>query len=253
MTQALKPLRPLRTSCLVNALEPHLDLTDAECDALARFERVATNVSKGHELVPAGERLDRLFVIADGWAIGRGTAPAGRSHAFRLYLPGEMVGLADIAARTARHGIRMQTDGVVYGLTRGDIASLFVGYPRLAALLLSLASMNAMALSDHAVALAAMDGETRLKTFLLSLRARLHKGGIGVGDRIRVPLNQAEIGELSGMTPIYVNRLLRRWVRANELSIERPYFRFHTREAWEAEIRFVDPYERIDTSWFPAA
>ena len=145
----------------------------------------------------------------------------------------------------------MQNPGIVHRIARKDVGQLFARHPQLAALLLALASADAVALRDHAVALAAMDGETRLKTFLLQLRTRLHKAGVGTGDRLRVPLNQAEIGELTGMTPIYVNRLLRRWVHADELTIERPYFRLRARESWEAQTVFVDSFEPVDTSWFP--
>jgi CRP-like cAMP-binding protein len=90
-----------------------------------------------------------------------------------------------------------------------------------------------------------------LKHFLLQLRARLHVANVGLGNRIRVPFSQAELGELVGLTPIYVNRLLRRWVETGELSIDRPYFRLQNREKWEKELGFISPFDNMDTSWFP--
>lgn len=241
------------SSSLVRSLSRHLALTSRERAFVERMGEGAEAVPKGHLLIGAGHSADALHVLDDGWATASGTAPSGRAHAFRLYLPGEVIGFAEIATRVARHDVRMRTPGTVVRVPRARLADLYRDHPRLAALLTALASMNEGVLRDHAVALARMDGEARLKTFLLQLRARLHVEGVGTGDRVRVPFSQAEIGDMTGMTPIYVNRLLRAWIAAGELAVERPYFHLRARTRWETETGFADPFGPVDTSWFPAA
>lgn len=240
-------------SSLVRSLSRHLALEARERAFLERLVEAPLTVPKGHVISRAGHATDALHVLDDGWATASGTAPSGQSHAFRLYLPGEVIGLAEIASRTTRHDVRMRTRGAVSRFPREGLAEIFTRYPRLAALFAALASMNEGVLRDHAVALARMDGERRLKTFLLQLRARLHIESVGTGDRVRVPFSQAEIGEMTGMTPIYVNRLLRSWIAAGDLSVDRPYFHLRARQRWETETGFSDPFGPVDTSWFPPA
>ena len=251
MDQTVSVTTQAPPASLVRSLSRHLDLTSRERAFLEGMGERSQAVPKGHVLIRAGHPADALHVIDDGWATASGTAPSGRSHAFRLYLPGEVIGFAEIATRATRHDVRMRTRGAVSRIPRARLAELFRDHPRLAALFAALASMNEGVLRDHAVALARMDGELRLKTFLLQLRARLHVDSVGTGDRVRVPFSQAEIGDMTGMTPIYVNRLLRGWIAAGDLHVERPYFHLRARARWETETGFTDPFGPVDTSWFP--
>ncbi len=240
-------------SGLAASFERHLPLAPGERAFLETLAEAPQPVAKGHVLIRAGHAADAIHLLDDGWATASGTAPSGRSHAFRLYLPGELIGLSELATRIPRHDVRMRTGGTVARIPRDRLAGLYGGHPRLGALLTAITAMDEGVLRDHAVGLARMDGDRRLKTFLLQLRARLHVGTVGTGDRLRVPFSQAEIGEMTGMTPIYVNRLLRSWIAAGDLAVERPYFHLHARQAWEGETGFVDPFAPIDTSWFPKA
>ena len=72
-----------------------------------------------------------------------------------------------------------------------------------------------------------------------------------MGNRLQVPLSQAEIGQAVGLTSIYVNKLLRRFVENGEIEIERPYLRLLDRERWEKDCEYVNPFVDMDTSWFP--
>lgn len=252
MNQIAPALMHSARSSLVRSLSRHIDLSLREHSFLERMGTGPQIVPKGHVLIRAGHAVDALHILDDGWATASGTAPSGRPHSFRLYLPGEVIGFAEIASRTTRHNVRMHTRGAVGRIPRERLAELYRDHPRLAALFTALASMNEGVLRDHAVALARMDGEQRLKTFLLQLRARLHVESVGTGDRVRVPFSQAEIGDMTGMTPIYVNRLLRGWITAGDLSVERPYFHLRARARWETETGFKDPFGPVDTSWFPA-
>ncbi len=66
-----------------------------------------------------------------------------------------------------------------------------------------------------------------------------------------MPFSQVEIGQAVGLTSIYINKLLRRFVENGEIEIERPYVRLLKREQWEKDCEFVNPFVDMDTSWFP--
>ncbi|KZX93764.1 MULTISPECIES: Crp/Fnr family transcriptional regulator [unclassified Sulfitobacter] len=238
-------------SCLVNRLSHYVDLTQRECDFIEKIEMDRQFVKKGDILHGPGDNIGIIHILNEGWACATGHTMTEKSHKFRVYLPGEVIGIAELGLSQAHHTIAMQTDGVLCPFPRSGLAEMLQDFPRLSALMLAISALDQVALREHAVTLAAMDAEGRLKHFLLQLRARLHVANVGLGNRIRVPFSQAELGELVGLTPIYVNRLLRRWVETGELSIDRPYFRLQNREKWEKELGFISPFDNMDTSWFP--
>lgn len=240
-------------SCLVSRLSRFVVLTEHEIDFIAHMEKDEKPRSKGRPVVSVGEQTDGIMVLKSGWAVVKADTSDGRSQILRVYLPGEVMGLAELGSSHANHRVVMQTDGTICPFPRNGLAPLFADYPRLGALLTAIGSLDQIALRHHASCLGSMDARGKLKFFLLQLRSRLAVANVGIGDRFQVPFSQVEIGQAVGLTSIYVNKLLRSFVENGEVEIERPYFRLLAREVWEKEIEFVNPFNNMDTSWFPAA
>ena len=240
-------------SCLVSRLSRFVDLADHECDFIAEMEKDEKPRLKGYPVVGLGDATEGIVVLKSGWAVVKADSSDGRSQILRIYLPGEIIGWAEIGSTHANHRIVMQTDGVICPFPRKGLAPLITDYPRLAALLIAVSSLDQIALRHHASCLGSMDATRKLKFFLLQLRSRLEVANVGLGNRFQVPFSQVEIGQAVGLTSIYVNKLLRSFVAAGELEIERPNFRLLAREAWEADTEFVDAFVDMDTTWFPPA
>ena len=240
-------------SCLVSRLSRFVDLTEAESLFVMEMERNEQEYRKGKIVVDVGELTEGIMVLKTGWAVVKADSSDGRSQILRVYLPGEVMGIAELGATHANHRITMQTDGKVCPFPRKGLAPLYSDYPRLGALLTGLSSLDQIALRHLASSLGAMDAENRLKFWLLQLRSRLEVANVGLGNRFRVPFSQVEIGQAVGLTSIYVNKLLRRLVERGDIEIDRPYVRLLDRETWEKDCEFVNAYHSMDTSWFPPA
>lgn len=238
-------------SCLVSRLSRFVTLTDHERAFIAEVEKDEHSRQKGRPIVSLGDLVEGIMVLKSGWAVVKADSSDGRSQILRVYLPGEVMGLAEIGSSRANHRIIMQTDGVICPFPRSGLAALFSDYPRLGALLTAVGSLDQIALRHHASSLGAMDATGKLKFWLLQLRSRLEVANVGLGNRFQVPFSQVEIGQAVGLTSIYVNKLLRRFVENDEIEIERPYVRLLKRERWEADCEFVNAFVDMDTSWFP--
>lgn len=240
-------------SCLVSRLSRFVDLTDRECAFIADLERDERPRQKGRPVVNVGEPSGGIMVLKSGWAVVKADSSDGRSQILRVYLPGEVMGLAELGATHTSHRIVMQTEGVICPFPRKGLAPLLNDYPRLAALLMAVGSLDQIALRHHASCLGSMDAMRKLKFWLLQLRSRLEVANVGLGNRFRVPFSQVEIGQSIGLTSIYVNKLLRELVENGEMEIDRPYVRLLAREQWEKDCEFVNAFVDMDTSWFPDA
>ena len=240
-------------SCLVSRLSRFVDLTDHECAFIAEMEKDERPHRKSRPVINVGDQTEGITILKTGWAVVKSDSSDGRSQILRSYLPGEVMGLAEIGSSHANHRVVMQTDGIICPFPRRGLAPLFSDYPRLGALLTAIGSLDQIALRHHASSLASMDATRKLKFWLLQLRSRLEVANVGLGNRFQVPFSQVEIGQAVGLTSIYINKLLRRFVDNGEIEIERPYVRLLARAQWEKECEYVNPFVDMDTSWFPPA
>ena len=240
-------------SCLVTRLSRYVDLTPGERAFLAGMEEPERKLGARQVILNRGQRTNGLYVLKEGWAIVRSRSVRGRSHILRVYLPGEVIGLGELGLAHAPHTISMHTDGVVCPFPREGLPELMMRAPRLSALLNALASIDQIALRDHCAALGLMTAEDRLIQWLLQLRARLAVADETIGGRFRLPFSQAEIGEAVGMTPVYVNKLLRKLSEEGRIRVERPHIVLLDLEGLENQVNFTDVFGELDLSWFPDA
>ncbi|MDT0682767.1 Crp/Fnr family transcriptional regulator [Roseicyclus sp. F158] len=227
-------------------------LSEEEKDFIATLEETEQQHAAGDVIIDS-EALDApIFIVKEGWLVAR-TDFKGKSSISRIFLPGEIVGLAELGADNSGHETVMQTDGTVCPFPRDAVSKLFGRLPRLASLLMSVSGVDQTALRDKQTAMAIYPGEDRLIHFFLDLRARLAVANVGTGNRFRIPMSQAEIGQAIGTTPVYVNRMMQDFIRRGRIQVERPYYRLLDREEMERQIAFRDRYAVLDTSWFPPA
>ena len=240
-------------SCLVTRLGRYVDLIPSERSFLSRMEESERKLGARQVILHRGQRTNGLHVLKRGWAVVRSRSVRGRSHILRIYLPGEVIGLGELGLTHASHTIAMHTEGVVCPFPRNGLPELMARAPRLAALLNALSSLDQIALRDQCAALGLMTAEDRLIQWLLQLHARLRVAGEGADGRFRLPFSQAEIGEAVGMTPVYVNKLLKKLSTEGRIRVERPYMHLLDLDGLVNQVDFSDVFAEVDRSWFPAA
>ncbi|OYU17089.1 MAG: cyclic nucleotide-binding protein [Rhodobacteraceae bacterium PARR1] len=203
-----------------------------------------------HELiVRRGAVSDMIWIVAHGWAVARSDREAGRSAILRLYLPGDIIGLTELGLGLQPHDVEMLTEGLLHAVPRSAIVALARQHLRFWPLLLAMGNAELMLMQNRVILLDRATAEERLLHLLLDLRGRLAVEGVGDGNRFPLPLNQQEIGEATGMTGIYVNRLLGRLVHDGRLEINRPYVRLLDRAWMESRMVFMDLDPSPDPFW----
>lgn len=238
-------------SCLTTRLENFIQLTESEKEFVAYMEREERSCDKREKIIRIGDNVEHLHVLKFGWAVVRGREIRGRSSVLRIYLPGEVIGLAELGRTVAIHSLEMQTDGMICPFPRSAVAKMFERAPRLSALLMSISSLDQLALREQVVGLARMTAEDRLIQFLVTLRDRLSVANAGTNNRFHLPLSQAELGDVLGLTSIYVNRLLRDLRRSGKIEVEGDHIKLLDREGLEEQVDYSRVLSQIDTSWFP--
>lgn len=240
-----------KDSCFGVRLSRYGALSDDEVDFIARMERSERSVVKGETIIRANVPQPELFVLKSGWAAARSAQMGGRSQTLRIYLPGEVMGLAGIGLHHAPHDVQLLTDGIVCPFPRDHMTTIFARSPRLAALFTSIIGADHIALKDRLVVMGAGDARQRMAHFLTDMHSRLLITNPSLGKRFRLPLRQVDIAEVLGLTKVYVNRLLKGFVKEELIEIERPYVRILQPEVLKDISGYENRYADMDESWFP--
>lgn len=203
-----------------------------------------------HEMIlRRGGAGDSVFLLQHGWALARGPKQGGRSTILRIYLPGDIIGLADLGLAQVQQDVVMLTEGLVHVVPRAAVATVARQSSRFWPLVLALTNAELAAAQTRAILFDRAMAEDRLIHLLLDIRGRLAVEGIGDGNRFPLPMNQTEIGEATGMTGIYVNRLVGKLVRERQIEVQRPYVRLLDRANFENRIAEIDLAPVLDLSW----
>ncbi|WP_394152013.1 Crp/Fnr family transcriptional regulator [Loktanella salsilacus] len=227
----------------------HIALTDSERDALSRLEGQPVALGKRSPLFSDSKPQDRIAIVRSGWAVTRVRSDGNQTTISQIFMAGDVIGLADLGLGRPPHDTMMQTDGSVHLLGRKALCSLGAEHPRLFALILSLASLDAAATNDRLHAITRYSAEDRLMHFLLTIKAKSEQISGQPSDRFPLPLSQKEIGDALGLTDIYVNRLLRGLQKSGQLSLARPNVKINERDVWATRLNFQDRYAALDFNW----
>lgn len=203
-----------------------------------------------HEVIlRRGDAGESLLLLQHGWAVERGPKQNGRSAILRIFLPGDVIGLTDLGLSQSQQDVVMLTEGSVHVVPKAAVAGLARHNPRIWPLLLAMSNAEVSAAQTRAILFDRATAEDRLIHLLLDVRGRLAVEGIGDGNRFPLPMNQTEIGEATGMTGIYVNRLIGKLVRERQIEVQRPYVRLLERANFEQRMEALDLAPAIDLGW----
>lgn len=236
-------------SAFLTRLSRHGPLAEDERQALVRLEGTAEQRSKRASVFDPNRPEYRIAILRAGWAVSRVHSSPDQTTITQIHMSGDLIGLSDLGFISAPHETTMQTDGTVNLLSRAALRDFAASHPRLFAMLLSLTSLDTMALHDRLHTITRYSAEDRLMHFILSVKSKTEQSSEQPSDRFPLPLSQKEIGDVLGLTDIYVNRLLRGLQKSGQITLNRPYVKITDRAAWTQRLNFQDRYAGLDVSW----
>lgn len=163
-----------------------------------------------------------LYQMLEGWASRYRLLPDGRRQITALYLPGDycephwalghgatqpIVALTNV--RAYRSPCRVPS-GATGDVRQGFWQNLIDGSERQAGWLVTLGRRSA---------------PERLAHLMLELFERMRQAGLGYGQQCALPLTQIDIADLTGLTPVHVNRTLQMMRTAGLIELQSKWLR----------------------------
>lgn len=197
-------------SALKRKLSVHLAMSEDELATIERLERRRRRFSSGQELIHEGQLNRSGFIIAEGWALSFKILPNGDRQIIDVHIPGDFLGVRSVFFKESDHTVEALTDIEVSELQTAEISEGFSLFPRLATAVRWASARDEAMLAEHLVDLGRRSAEERMAHFLLELGERLKLVGLGDETGFDCPLTQYHLADILGLTPVHVNRVLRR-------------------------------------------
>jgi CRP/FNR family transcriptional regulator, anaerobic regulatory protein len=196
-------------SCLAEHLGRYVELSAREREALDGLTAGGRNYRRGTVIRPEHGSNGETFVVVNGWIFTSALLEDGRRQIVRLHFRGDLLGLDSLAFQEAPDSITALTDAEICLIDRARLGSLFAEHPRLGALMFAAQQVDRVNLTDRLVSLGRNSARGRVAALLLQIANRLRFANLAVDEGFALPLTQEEIGDLTGLTAVHVNRTMR--------------------------------------------
>lgn len=193
------------------------DLSIEEAEALENLGGTPATYKRGEILRREGDPNPGLYLLHKGWAATRRTLPNGGRQYFKIHCAGDMMGAPSLPLRQAAETLFALTDATISVVSADRLSALFVGYPRLATMFFLTAQVERTYLMDHITALGRCNAEQRIAGFLVHVGEKANLAAPHLGPVFELPLTQKQIGDVLGLTPVHVNRILRNFDRSGHI------------------------------------
>jgi len=240
-------------SCLAEHLGRYVELSAREQDALDGLTAGGRSFRRGAVIRPEHGSNGEIFVVVSGWLYTSAMLEDGRRQIVRLHFRGDLLGLDSLAFQEAPDSITALTDAETCLIDRARLGALFAEQPRLAALLFAVRQVDRVNLTDRLVSLGRNSARGRVAALLLQIAHRLRFAQLLVDNGFALPLTQEEIGDLTGLTAVHVNRTMR--VLSEQGLIERSgnVLRILQPDRLARLANYNQRKAAIDQYWLPSA
>ncbi|VWX49396.1 Crp/Fnr family transcriptional regulator [Novosphingobium sp. 9U] len=195
---------------LLRRLKSIADLEHEDEIALRSLCEGARHVSAHSVLLEEGARADSLLFLLDGWAFSYKTLRTGKRQILGVLIPGDTCGSEVFALESLDFGVALVTGGTVAMVPEQTYSRIRQDHPQLAFALVRSAAVNEVILRQSLVNLACKDAYARVAHLFCEIWERLRIVAAAEGPEYEFPVSQGQIANMLGLTPVHINRTLRR-------------------------------------------
>ncbi|WP_114951981.1 Crp/Fnr family transcriptional regulator [Sphingosinicella terrae] len=228
-------------NAFVRKLRRFADLDDEAVGRLVRLTSRAEPRGRGSDLVRQGERPLAMQLLLSGWACRYKSLASGRRQIVGFLLPGDICDLHVTLLRRMDHSIGLLTDACVVAVTAAEEQELERHASIRTALTCSTLVDEAI-LREWLTTVGQRGALARVGHLVCEIWYRLKAvGQVDERERFAFPLTQDVLGDTLGLTPVHVNRMLRRLRDERLIELERK------------QLRLPDPARLVATCGFDPA
>jgi CRP-like cAMP-binding protein len=162
------------------------------------------------DLIREGDRPGPVFVILEGWACRYKLLPEGTRQITSFLMPGDCCDLHASVLNYMEHSIATLTAARIAMVPRGIMENLIETRPAITRAFWWTQLVDEDTLRAWIVSMGRRNSVQRVAHLMCELYVRARNIKLTDGTNFELPLTQMVIGDALGLTPIHVNRVLRK-------------------------------------------
>ncbi|MEQ6889930.1 Crp/Fnr family transcriptional regulator [Halomonas sp. CS7] len=196
-------------SLFLTTMGRYVDLQESETRLLASFEQIPADVKKHERLWRARAKVGELFILQEGWACTIRPTPDGEQQVIELQLPGDIIGLREFTFMRHATEASMITPGRIQPFPHENIVDIIAASTPLAIALFAYISRQEALLTERMLITFHHSARARVLHFMLETFYRLKKVQHVELASFEFPISQRLLGNILGLTPVHINRILK--------------------------------------------
>ena len=185
-------------------------MSEADQELLGRVCKNSRRFPARHDLIREGDEPGLVFVMLEGWACRYKLLPDGARQILAFLMPGDFCDMHAGILREMDHSIGTLTPALVCTIPRDRMEELSEKTPQIARAFWWTQLVDEGVLRAWIVSMGRRDAVQRIAHLICELYLRMRNVGLAEDDHCRMPLTQVVLADALGLTPIHVNRVLRR-------------------------------------------
>ena len=232
---------PAPASALIQKLRVFIPLSDAEQTTLRTLAGKRETFADGTDFIAAGDRYSDIYLVEEGWAIRYKLTPEGERVITSFLLPGDFICINAPLFDVSDHAVTAITEVVAARITVENFLDAARQSPKFALAVAWCSAKEEAVIEEHLLGSAKRSARTRLAHLLIELWRRLEILELTNDGFFPLPLTQQELADGLGLSPWYLNRILRAMHREGLISMSVPSQRY---------IRILDRQGLIEAAGF---
>ncbi len=225
-------------------LEQYASLPGADRNLLDRMMDDIRTFKTRRDIIQIGETPDTVHLMVEGWSCRYSVVDDSRRQITALLIPGDFCD-ADIGMREEiDHSIGTLGEAKVAFISK-DLMAEAGERPALKRALRLASLVDEGVLRAWIVNIGRRPAYDRVAHLICELQARLLKVGVGSGDRFELPLTQDDLADALGLTPVHINRVLRRLREENLMTLSNNTVTIYNLPELRRQSGFDDRYLRL--------
>lgn len=186
------------------------ELSAEDVDVLKAIAGPLRHFKRGDLLRHEGDAQPKMYLLVRGWTDSSILMPDGERQSIKVHMPGDLLGMPGLAFKKSPDTIRALTEVVVSIIEPSSLGDLFMMSPRIAAMLFLVSQEERVFLMDRLASIGRTSAIGRIAMLILQLDARITRTRGQQIEGFFAPLSQGQIGDLTGLTAVHVNRTLQK-------------------------------------------
>ena len=233
---------------LLTKLARTLVLSEAEAAAIRAVPFQSVAVKADQSIAREGDTPSRSCLVAEGVACTSKVAAGGKRQIMALHFEGDMPDLHSLHLKLLDSDLWAISDCRLDYFPHADLRALNRAHPRLGEELWRVNLVEASIYREWVVNVAQREAPSRMAHLFCETMLRMREAGLAKGGTCSFPVTQGDLAEMTGLSPVHINRTLQTLREQGLISFGRGTL---TIRDWEALVElgdFRDDYLHLPTA-----